>query len=339
MLLSALILISTGGLVYATAEPPVVNRIATYTSEEDLIVTIDANVLSEQKDLILKKLAADGETNKNQAEQTDVLAATTQLFKSSPSWSQNFRTTNRSLADLGWYFDTNPLVPTWNNEVQAYTDKTKNVRLEKGGGLIIEAHQENYVYPGSLNGLTYKYTSARIDTRYSMSFEYGRLEAEISLPSGKGVWPAFWLLSANQPFTSALVPIESDWETPGFYLHDGELDIMEYYGHLPNQVEGTLHTFNGIYEGQAAVSNPAGRFHKYGIEISPAKVVWTLDGEAYFAVNKVSNDSDDWPLGGGNEFYAVLNLALGGSGGGTIDSSQAPWQMTVRNISFYDYAG
>src|SRR5207245_2887937 len=91
-----------------------------------------------------------------------------------------------------------------NNELQYYTSRTNNVRIE-GGQLVIEARQESY---GGRN-----YTSARLLTKGKWSSTYGRIEARIKIPRGQGLWPAFWMLGTN--FDSVGWPA------------CGEIDIME----------------------------------------------------------------------------------------------------------------
>lgn len=298
-------------------------------------------MLREQKELIEPLVDKDKslvESSQSYSQLSSVNASGS-LFSNTASWSQNFVTTSKSLDQLGWHYNVDPAVPTWNNEAQAYTNETENVRIENGTGLIIEAHKKSYIYPNSLDALSYDYTSARIDTRNSFFFDYGRLEATIKLPQGKGVWPAFWLLSANQIHTDELSPTDADWAKPRFYLHDGELDIMEFYGHIPNVVEGTVHTYYTTSSGSLVLNDLDTAFHTYGVQLSPDKIVWTVDNKEYFSINRTSSDTDKWPFSGGNQLYVVLNLALGGTAGGTVDDSNAPWQMTIKDIKYYNYVG
>ena len=105
-----------------------------------------------------------------------------------------------------------------NNELQYYTNRTENARIENGH-LVIEARAENF---GGRN-----YTSARLLTKDKVSWTYGRIEARIKIPKGQGIWPAFWMLGAN--IGSAGWPL------------CGEIDIMENIGSLPSTLYGTIH--------------------------------------------------------------------------------------------------
>jgi beta-glucanase (GH16 family) len=203
--------------------------------------------------------------------------------------------------------------------------------------LVIAARKGQYTYPGTSK--TYNYTSARIDTHNSFSFEYGKLEARIKMPKGKGVWPAWWFLSANQIHTNKLNPTEADWAQERFYMHDGELDAAEVYGQLPGLLEGTLYTYNKTYEKSTSVPDMAEAFHTYGVEVTPTKVTWSVDGKVYQTITKPSDNPDDWPVGGGNKWYMILNVALGGSGGGNVidDATEPSWRMEVESIKYYAY--
>jgi len=77
-----------------------------------------------------------------------------------------------------------------NNELEYYTARRQNVRQE-GGNLLIEAMREKYI---GRDGIRRNYTSARLKSQGRFSQKYGRFEARIRVPSGKGLWSAFWLL-------------------------------------------------------------------------------------------------------------------------------------------------
>jgi beta-glucanase (GH16 family) len=106
-----------------------------------------------------------------------------------------------------------------NNESQYYTDRPENAALDGAGHLVITARREAF------GGRAY--TSARLTTRGKRELTYGRVEARLQLPRGKGMWPAFWLLGAN--FSQAGWPA------------CGEIDVMESRGAQPALAFGSLH--------------------------------------------------------------------------------------------------
>ena len=76
-----------------------------------------------------------------------------------------------------------------NNELQYYTDRSENVKVENGN-LVITSLKETYA--------TREYTSAKLRSIGKGDFTYGRIEARIKLPKGEGSWPAFWMLSTDE---------------------------------------------------------------------------------------------------------------------------------------------
>ncbi len=137
-------------------------------------------------------------------------------------WSDEFSGISGSAPDPGkWGYDTGGT--GWgNNEKQYYTDSTNNAYLDGSGHLVIKAIKENK------NGMPY--TSARLVSRNKGDWTYGRIEARSKLPTGKGLWPAIWMLP-------------TDWEY-GTWPISGETDIMEQRGSDPLKVHGTIHFGN-----------------------------------------------------------------------------------------------
>ena len=269
-------------------------------------------------------------------------------FSKIPDWRQDFSDMPEGRIDSSlWHYDTAPEVPGYNNEQQGYTDWLQNVRIEEGTGLVIEAHEREYRYPNDPEGREYQYTSGRIDTRNSLSFEYGKIEAVMKLPSGEGAWPAFWLLSGNEVHTINEDFSEEQKEEEGHYTRDGEVDILESRGSAPNIVEATVHTFNntkanGDQRGKTravTVKDATHTFHTYGAEITPENIIFTIDNVPFHTFVKKSENPDDWPFGNNNQFYVILNLAMGGDMGGKINPANGPWRLEVADLAFYNYTG
>src|SRR6188474_1740076 len=120
-----------------------------------------------------------------------------------------------------WNYDIGTGDNGWGNgELQYYTNRTDNVRLDGEGHLVITAQFDDF--QGS------DFTSARLNTQGKFDRRYGRFEARIRLPvGGKGLWPAFWTLGSNRPSVG--------WPACG------EIDIMESRGSEPGAVHGSAH--------------------------------------------------------------------------------------------------
>lgn len=198
-----------------------------------------------------------------------------------------------------------------NNEKQYYTNRPENIRLNNGC-LELEARKETYENK--------EYTSGRINSRDKKAFKYGKIEARISLPSGGGTWPAFWTLG-------------SDWPIVG-WASCGEIDIMEHIGNNPTMVSFALHTKekNGSkgnnWSSRTYMDGIEGTFHTYGIEWQEEaysgrdKISFTIDGVEYASSMEDVSTMDDnfyWPFN--KEHFLILNLAMGGNMGGSIDDT------------------
>lgn len=206
-----------------------------------------------------------------------------------------------------------------NNELQFYTDRTDNVVVQNGY-LIITAKQENY------QGASY--TSARLKTQNLFNQKYGRFEARIKLPQGKGLWPAFWMLGSN-------------FEQDG-WPQCGEIDIMEYLGNKPTEVFGTLHGpgFAGAESISKKYTLQNGRFdtdfHVFGIEWTENYINWYVDDVLYNQITreKVAEENGEWVFD--NEFFMILNIAVGGNLPGNPDgNTMFPQRMIVDYVRVY----
>lgn len=223
-----------------------------------------------------------------------------------------------------WNFDigdgtANGLPAGWgNNELQYYTDRPENVVVQNGV-LIITAREENF------NGASY--TSARLLTKGKFEQQYGRWEARIRLPYGKGIWPAFWLLGDDNNGTEIWPQI-------------GEIDIMEYLGDEPTVTFGTVH--GPGYSGGESVSKSYELendrfdtgFHIFGIEWGPEYINFYVDDVLY---NQITPEDvpGEWVFD--DSFYIILNIAVGGSLPGAPNAETVfPQRMLVDYVRVYN---
>ena len=221
-----------------------------------------------------------------------------------------------------WTFavgDGCPKMCGWgNNELQFYTDSTlDNARVEDSR-LIIEARKQDKEKRA--------YTSAKLLS--NESWKYGRLEVRAMLPTGRGIWPAVWMLpTLDRPMQWPL---------------DGEIDIMEQVGFDPNNIHGTIHTkaYNHVdgtdKTGDILLENPTEAFHVYAIEWTEDKIEWFVDGASYHLVEKTASDGkEEWPF---NEpFHLILNVAVGGNWGGKegVDDNIFPQKLEIDYVHVY----
>ena len=239
------------------------------------------------------------------------------------SWSDEFDGPDGSAPDpKKWTAETGG--GGWgNNELEYYTARRTNARVEKGN-LVIEARQEKFTGP---DGATREYTSARLKTEKLFSQKYGKFEARIRIPKGQGIWPAFWMLG-------------DDIATAGWPAC-GEIDIMENVGFEPATVHGTIHGpgYSGGKALGAPYSLPSGNiaddYHVFGVEWEPKEIRFYVDGKLY-----ETRTPADLPAGErwvfDHPFFLILNVAVGGGWPGNPDAStKFPQQMMVDYVRAY----
>lgn len=206
-----------------------------------------------------------------------------------------------------------------NNELQYY--KAENA-VVSNGTLKIIAKKERVKNKA--------YTSARLRTKGLADFTFGRFEARIKLLTGQGCWPAFWMLSTNEPY--------------GGWPQSGEIDIMEALGQHPEEVFGTIHygdpypnnQFQGtdfkLYE-----STFDQDFHEFAIEWEPGIIRWYVDDVLYQTKTSSDVSPSNWPFDASNQMHFLLNVAVGGNLPGSPDASTPfPSQMEVDYVRVYD---
>jgi beta-glucanase (GH16 family) len=219
-----------------------------------------------------------------------------------------------------------------NHEMQYYTPARKeNARVENGM-LVIEARQENFQNPQyQANSQKWQqqrqvatHTAASLTTLDKASWKFGRIEVRAKLPEGKGVWPAIWTLGEN-----CLVV---GWPKCG------EIDIMEFFGKKPNQIQVNIHYAadrTHVWNGKKLlVHQPSEDFHVYAIEWYRDRIDFFFDETRYyrFIIDSAGEDGDNPFL---KPHYLIINLALGGIWGGAIDNTMLPQQYLIDYVRVY----
>lgn len=262
-------------------------------------------------------------------------------------WSdefQNSTSTNALPSAATWTYDTGYQC-CGNNEQETYcaagsntspcNSATPNAFIAPGGGL-------NIVAQTTLS--TGTYTSARLKTEGLFSFQYGRIEAKMTLPESQGMWPAFWLLGNSIATIS--------W--PGC----GELDVMEHIdgantpfggpgtGAAPGYdwIAGSVHggTSSDEENGSEQYGNStfsAATTHTYGMIWTKGEIQYYVDSPSNIYATYKSTDSawspTPWPFDSGPEFI-LLNLAVGGNWPGNVNSTTVfPSTMQVQYVRIY----
>jgi len=241
------------------------------------------------------------------------------------SWHDEFNGPNGAPPDeKKWLVETGG--NGWgNSEREYYTSRPQNIR-QQNGYLVIEAIKEKFTGP---DGIERDYTSGRVNTKGRFSQEYGRFEARIKNPPGRGVWPAFWLLG-------------DDFSTAGWPAC-GEIDIMEGIGPLGSQIRGSLH--GPGYSGRNSLTStyqlPAGNFsdafHIFALEWEPKALRFYVDGHLY-AAKTPSDLRDEKPWVYNHPFFLILDLAVRGDIPNSPEPSTIfPQRMLVDYVRVYTH--
>jgi beta-glucanase (GH16 family) len=253
-------------------------------------------------------------------------------------WSDEFTGTALDTSiwnyNTGYYINDDPGTWGWgNNELEHYTDSTRNISVNDGK-LTITALNEPKTFPQDPNRVA-PYSSGKITTKDNFMFKYGRIDFRAKLPRGNGLWPALWMLPND--------------DTYGTWAASGELDVMEARGRLPGATSGAIH-FGGQWpantyiggdfsfsDGQTIDSD----YHVYSVVWEEDNIKWYVDGKCFF---KATNDQ--WYSNGApsnnnapfdQEFYIIMNLAVGGwfDGGITPGPGDIPASMQVDYVRVY----
>lgn len=252
-------------------------------------------------------------TNTNTTTDTNPTAPTWRLV-----WSDEFD--GASLDTASWTHELGDGsaqgIPGWgNNEEQFYREENTSIA---NGNLIIEARQETF------GGK--RYTSSRIKTQAKRFFRFGKIEARAKLPRGQGMWPAIWMLGEIISTTS--------WPA------SGEIDIMEMVGGSGREdtVHGTIHWDNNGHRFSGGSTSLSGEtfsddFHVFSIEWDADRIIWLVDDEEFHSETISASHQSELR----NDFYILVNLAVGGNWPGPPDgTSSFPQQLLVDYVRVYE---
>lgn len=186
-----------------------------------------------------------------------------------------------------------------NNEQEFYTSQNTAV---KDGILTIVARKESLT--DEKQG-SYDYTSARINTQHKFSVCGGRIEVRARCDSGRSLWPAIWMLPEDSAY--------------GGWASSGEIDIMEGWGSTPEKICGTIH-FGGAWPANTYLTNDFNfsdgdgtqNWHTYSVEWERGEIRWYVDDILYSTQSEWYSEGFSYPAPFDQNFYVILNLAVGG---------------------------
>lgn len=154
----------------------------------------------------------------------------------------------------------------------------------------------------------------RWNTEPKVAFTYGTVEVRFRAPLGAGLWPAIWMLPASQESRP-------------------EIDIFEAVGQRPWRAGMYFHPARGSNEQTSYTHHrlPAGEdlsdTHSVRLEWSSNRLDYFFNEEKVFEVS--GDQVPDEPM------YLVINLAVGGSYGGTPDPSAFPATFEIDKVRIW----
>ncbi|WP_018504061.1 glycoside hydrolase family 16 protein [Parafrankia discariae] len=204
-------------------------------------------------------------------------------------------------------------------ELQCYTRDPRNLATDGHGNLVITTRREP-----SCDGA--RFSSARIETLGKRTMRYGYLETRAVLPTGRGAFPAVWLLGSDMPAVG--------WPA------SGELDVVEAVSTAPTTVHTNVHGVDtagahwqatwgngGMYDAGADL---AAAFHTYGLEWTPSALRFYFDGRLIRTVTREQVPVWLWD----REHYVILNVAVNSQGAGAT-ATDYPQRMGVDYLRVY----
>lgn len=169
------------------------------------------------------------------------------------------------------------------------------------------------------------YTSGRVQTKNLASFQYGTLVARIRMPSGHGLWPAFWMVGADED--------TEPWPAAG------EIDVVEMVSQGWTQyssLHGPTSSGRDYLQDQIITrgTDLSGEFHNYWITRAEDSITVGVDDTNWGTFTPESlPDGARWVFN--KRFYLILNLAVGGGWAGLpSDATDLPANMLVDWVSW-----
>lgn len=225
--------------------------------------------------------------------------------------------------ELAWFedFDKDGVLDTskWTRIPRGGADWNNYMSLRED---LLEIRNGHLVLWGKVNDRpdqdTARYITGGIWTKDKYDFQYGKIEIRAKLESATGAWPAFWMLGSN-----------------GRYPHNGEIDLMEHLNY-DSIVYQTLHTHYTLnlggrdkpQQGSTSVIDRDG-YNTYGMEWFADSLTFLVNGKPTLTYPNLSGSLESqYPYADG-PFYLLMDMQLGGSWVGPVDSAQLPVKMEI----------
>jgi beta-glucanase (GH16 family) len=220
---------------------------------------------------------------------------------------------------------TNFGIPGWGNQEKQWY-QPENASIDDSG-LTFTATKVSEPTQDCYYGKA-EWTSTRIASRGLRHLQYGLLEITMKVPTGKGSWPAFWMLGEDID--------DNPWP------HCGEIDVVETRGNAAYELIGTIHgpsyfADNGKGKSIFLDEMLGERFRTYAVDWHEDRIDWYLDGEKYHSVTAADVPAGEWVFN--KPHYMLLNLAIGGGFAGEVDPELTEAKLEIQSIRHFAVDG
>lgn len=183
----------------------------------------------------------------------------------------------------------------YNSEWNRWISDSKDVVYIRSGQLVCRAIPNNNLATDTATMLT-----GAIETRGKFAFKYGKVEVRMRTSNRRGNFPAAWMKPAT---------IDPD--------RYGEIDIVEMFGDQ-GLAQQTIHNHPTTILKRGHPFNvhkkiTLNRWHVYGVEWTPTRIVFYIDGEVTGVFEKSTDRQEladgQWTFD--RPFYLLLNQSVG----------------------------
>lgn len=212
-------------------------------------------------------------------------------------------------------------IPRWHPEWARRMSADPACYEMRDGNLVLKG-----IMTPAGNPDTMRYITGGLYTKYKRAFHGGRLEVKAKLQGARGAWPAIWL----KPFEEEKYP----WPT------GGEIDIMERlnYDSIAYQTVHSVYTQHlnirkNPPQGATGAIRPDD-YNVYAVEMYPDSIVFFINDYRTFAYPKIETDKEgQFPFD--RPYYLLIDMQLGGSWVGAVDTLDLPVEMCVDWVRYY----
>jgi beta-glucanase (GH16 family) len=153
---------------------------------------------------------------------------------------------------------------------------------------------------------------------------YGYYEVRMWLPSGQGVWPAFWAIEEERLSPTRDHVFEVDvMEQHGTALADRYASAVHDWNWNGTTLEGHTSQFHHNVVGEGVMTTG---WHTYGVEIRPDTMTFYMDGRAHYSLATPATLNTD--------LMFMIDLAAGG--GWPIDPALDHMKLYVDYFRAYE---